>query len=138
MIPLTGWALCRSSTIEKSLSDYVAAYPHRLEDGLLPHPNEKVRERVFSDRRRLDVLLLDREGLPVIVECKRYQITVDDVRQLQRYLKRLRAETRKRLRGILVHGGARKLRSEVRRAARVKPVVELVQFRVDVEFSLSH
>jgi hypothetical protein len=42
---------------EKSLSDYIAAYPHRLEDGLLPHPNEKVRERVFADRQRLKAFL---------------------------------------------------------------------------------
>src|SRR5436853_34167 len=28
---------------ERSLSGYIAAYPHRLEDGLLQHPNEKVR-----------------------------------------------------------------------------------------------
>lgn len=28
----------------------------QIEDGLLPHPNSKTRERVFRDRTRLDVL----------------------------------------------------------------------------------
>jgi len=122
---------------ERSLSDYISAYPHRLEDGLLPHPNEKVRERVFSDRKRLDVLLLDREGIPVIVECKQHQPSTEDVRQLRGYVERLRAETGERARGILVHGGSTKLRSEVRRAARAEPRIELVQYRVEVGFSLS-
>jgi len=122
---------------ERSLSDYIAAYPHRLEDGLLPHPNERVRERVFADRKRLDVLLLDRNGVPVIVECKQHQPTVGDIDQLQHYLRRLHEETGQAPRGILVHGGARKLHAEVRRAARKKPVVELVQYRVEVDFSLS-
>ena len=55
---------------ERALADYIAAYPHHLEDGLVPHPDTKVREKVFSDRKRLDVLLLDRDERPVIVECK--------------------------------------------------------------------
>ena len=123
---------------ERSLSDYIGAYPHRLEDGLLPHPNEKVRERVFADHGRLDVLLLDRGGIPVIVECKQYQPSVKDIHQLQHYLQRLREETGKTPRGILVHGGSRKLRSEVRQAAEREPTVELVQYRVEVDFTLSH
>jgi hypothetical protein len=45
---------------ELALSGYIAAYPHRLEDGLLPYPNGKIRERVFADGSRLDVILLDR------------------------------------------------------------------------------
>jgi len=122
---------------ERSLSDYIAAYPHRLEDGLLPHPNEKVRERVFSDKSRLDVLLLDRDGLPVIVECKQHQPSVEDIKQLQHYLRRLKRETGKKSRGILVHGGARKLRRDVRLAANGEFTIELVQYRVGVEFSPS-
>jgi hypothetical protein len=122
---------------EKALSDYIGAYPHLLEDGLLPHPNKKVRERVFRDRSRLDVLLEDREKIAVIVECKQRQPSVDNVRQLQHYLKRFRREERQEARGILVHGGARKLREDVRRAARKKPLVELVQFSVGVDFSRS-
>lgn len=122
---------------EKSLSDYIAAYPHRLEDGLLPHPDKTVRERIFSDRKRLDVLLTDQNDKPVIVECKQNQPTVQDIQQLQHYLQKFKDEEDQEARGILVHGGARKLRREVRNAAKKKPKVELVQFSVGVDFSIS-
>jgi hypothetical protein len=133
----SNWVGLSEFPYEKALSDYIGAYPHLLEDGLLPHPNKKVRERVFRDRSRLDVLLEDRDKVAVIVECKQRQPSVDDVRQLQHYLKRFRREERQVARGILVHGGARKLREEVRRSARKKPIVELVQFSVGVDFSRS-
>lgn len=43
----TNWvSLLGSFRYEKALSDYIANYPNRLEDGLLPHPNSKIRERV--------------------------------------------------------------------------------------------
>lgn len=119
---------------EKSLSDFIAAYPHRLEDGLLRHPDDKVRERVFTDRGRADVLLLDRDEVPVIVECKQDAPDLDAIRQLRRYLERLRIETGRTPRGVLVHGGSNKLRDEVRREARRSPRIELVQYRVDVDF----
>jgi len=135
--PANWVGLLSQFSYEKSLSDYIAAYPHRLEDGLLPHPDKKIRERVFKDRGRLDVLLLDRESLPVIVECKQHQPTVGDIGQLQRYIRRFGHEEKQKARGILVHGGARKLRAEMRRAARREPIIELVQFRVGVDFSLS-
>jgi hypothetical protein len=133
----SNWESLSEFPYEKALSDYIGAYPHLLEDGLLPHPNKKVRERVFRDRKRLDVLLEDRDEIAVIVECKQRQPSVDNVRQLQHYLRRFRREEGQRARGILVHGGARKLRSDVRRAAVKKPTVELVQFSVDVGFSRS-
>src|SRR5215510_12685831 len=34
---------------EAALSGYIAAYPHHLEDELLPHPDAKIREKVFDD-----------------------------------------------------------------------------------------
>jgi hypothetical protein len=68
---------------EKSLSDYIAAYPHRLEDGLLPHPNKKIRERRFADGKRVDVLLTDQADKPVIVECKQGEPTVANIRQIR-------------------------------------------------------
>lgn len=123
---------------ERALSGYIAAYPHRLEDGLLPHPNKRIREYVFQDLSRSDVLLLDRNEVPVVVECKQGQPTIPDVEQLRRYLRRLQDETGQKARGILVHGGARKLRREVRMAANAKPQVEIVQYKVDVEFSRSN
>jgi Endonuclease NucS len=131
------WVSLFEFPYEKSLSDYIAAYPHRLEDGLLPHPNKKFRERVFKNGKRLDVLLEDRNEKPVIVECKQDGPTVSDVRQLQSYLSEFKNEEETEARGILVHGGARKLRPDVRQAARKRPRVELVQFTVEVNFSTS-
>jgi len=130
----SNWVGLSEFPYESALSDYIGAYPHLLEDGMLPHPNKKVRERVFRDRSRLDVLLEDRDGVPVIVECKQRQPSVENVRQLQHYLKEFQRAERQKVRGILVHGGARKLRSDVRRAAAKKPAVELVQFSVGVDF----
>lgn len=120
---------------ERALSGYIAAYPHRLEDGLLPHPNERIRERVFNDKSRLDILLSDRNGLPVVVECKQGAPTLGDLKQLRHYLKQLTKETNQIARGILVHGGSHKLRDEIRSAANEKPRIEIVQYKLDLEFS---
>ena len=119
---------------EKSLSDYIAAYPHRLEDGFSPYPDSKIRERTLSNGKRVDVLLLDRKDKPVIVECKQYSPSEADIEQLRGYLKKFHEQTGRRARGILVHGGARKLQDEVRDAASKNPSVELVQYRVEVDF----
>lgn len=135
--PANWVGLVSEFSYEKSLSDYISAYPYRLEDGLLPHPNKKVRERIFSDSKRLDVLLEDKNSNAVIVECKQNQPTVRDIEQLQHYLNKFKDEEGQEARGILVHGGARKLREEVRQAAKKKPTVELVQFSVRVDFSKS-
>lgn len=120
---------------ERALSGYIAAYPHRLEDGLLPHPNERVRERIFGDRSRLDVLLTDRRNVPVVVECKQGSPTIDHLRQIRNYMRLLRKETGISPCGILVHGGARKLPRDVALAALRKPEVEIVQYILDVNFA---
>lgn len=120
---------------ESALSGYIASYPHRLEDGLLPHPNQKVREKVFEDASRLDVLLIDRDEVPVIVECKQWQPSVGDIEQLRHYMKRLRTETGVQPRGILVHGGARKLRRDVQKAIAKAPGIEVIQYRLEVNFA---
>jgi len=121
---------------ERALADYIAAHPHHLEDALVPHPDSKVREKVFSDRKRSDVLLLDRDERPVIVECKQVAPTVKHLMQLRQYMKSLKKLTgRKDIRGILVHGGSRNLRDEVVKAARRDPVVEIVQHRLQVDFA---
>jgi hypothetical protein len=135
----TNWVgLLAHFKYEKALSDYIAAYPHHLEDGLVQYPNAKVREKVFTDRTRLDVLLLDRKERPVVVECKQGAPTTDNLKQLRGYMKLLRRETgRQVVRGILVHGGARKLLQEVLRAADVAPRVEIVHYRLQVEFTAS-
>lgn len=120
---------------EQALSEYVAAYPHRLEDGLLPHPNEKIRERVFQDGSRSDVLLTDRNETPVVVECKQGGPSVQHLKQIRNYMARLEQETGQTPRGILVHGGAKKLPSDVAEEAGRPPMVEIVQYTLDVDFS---
>jgi len=121
---------------EAALSDYMPAYAYHLEDGLLPHPDAKIREKVFSDRSRLDVLLIDRQDRPVVVECKRAAPSGADVAQLRHYLLRLSEETGLSPRGILVHGGARKLSDEVRAAAAKQPPIEIVRYELRVDFDL--
>lgn len=123
---------------ERALSGYIAAYPHRLEDGLLPYPNGKIRERVFEDGSRLDVILVDRDGIPVIVECKQGQPTVENLVQLRGYIQNLANETKTSARGILIHGGARKLRHDVEASARTFPKIEIIQYRLDVDFTPSN
>lgn len=122
---------------EGALSDYIASYPHHLEDGLLPHPNARIRELVFKDKSRLDVLLIDRAEQPVIVECKQYSPSVANIEQLRHYIRRLEKETGQKARGILVHGGSRKLSSDVIREAQRNPLVEVVCYRLEVEFASS-
>jgi hypothetical protein len=124
---------------EKALSDYIAAYPHRLEDGLFAYPDKRVRERVFRDRSRLDVLLIDRKNnTPVIVECKQGHPTSADLKQIRHYMALLREETDVPSRGILVHGGARKLRTDIAAEARKNPKVEIVKYSLNVDFASSN
>jgi hypothetical protein len=123
---------------ERALSDYIALYPHRLEDGLLIHPSEEIREKVFNDRKRADVLLLDKDSKPVIVECKQESPTVEDVRQLRHYIQCLKKETGECARPILVHGGARKLHRKARLEAKKFPRVEVIQYKLDVDFAPSY
>jgi len=122
---------------ERALSGYIAAYPHRLEDGLLPYPLERTRERLGRGKTRMDVLLIDESGTPVVVECKQDGPTLGHLRQLRAYMAQVREDTGRTPRGILVHGGARKLRDDVRRDARSRPSVDLVHHNLDVEFSRS-
>lgn len=120
---------------ERSLSDYIATYPHRLEDGLEPHPDAVVRERVFKDRTRLDVLLMDRDMRPVIVECKQDAPTAADVVQLSHYLDLLHRETgRVDVRGLLVHGGSRRAHASAMKAAAQDARIQLVFHDLRVEF----
>ena len=55
--------------------------------------------------------------------------------QLRHYLRKYREETGQDARGILVHGGTRKLSDAVRKAATKKPLVEIVQYKLDVDFA---
>ena len=122
---------------EKALSDYIGTYPNRLEDGLLPYPYRKTRENRFEDGSRSDVLLVDRSNRAVVVECKQHSPSVDDIKQLRRYMKRLRGKTGKDPRGILVHGGAPKILREVISEAKKGPQVEIISYSIEVNFRKS-
>jgi hypothetical protein len=50
-------------------------------------------------------------------------------------MRRLHAETGIAPRGILVHGGARKLRPDVAMMAGKEPELEIVQYALDVDFT---
>ena len=104
----------------------------------MPHPNSKIRERVFKDKTRLDVLLIDRDNIPVIVECKQHSPSIEAISQLRHYIKCLSDETDQKARGILVHGGARKLRPEIKEEARQEPSVEIVRYKLEVDFTPSY
>jgi hypothetical protein len=134
----TNWVrLWSNFDYERALSGYIAAFPHRLEDGLLPYPLERTRERLGTGRTRMDVLLIDESGKPVVVECKQDAPNLGHLKQLRGYMSKIAKDTGKAPRGILVHGGARRLRSEVRREADRHPKIELVQHNLDVVFSRS-
>lgn len=127
---------------ERALSEYISASPHLLEDGLVPYPSAAARELVFPDQTRLDVLLLDRRNNIVIVECKQGAPTIKNIEQLRGYMHnaekiRTGLKVGRNVRGILVHGGSRKLSADVRRESRRSPRIELVQFSVTVGFTCS-
>lgn len=124
---------------ERSIADYIAAYPHKLEEGLLPHPSKEIREKVFSDKTRLDVFLIDSNNTPVVVECKQYAPTVSHIDQLIGYIDHLKndIENVDEIRGLLVHGGAKKLHPSVAEYADQKNV-EIIQYTVGVNFNRSY
>ncbi len=128
---------------ERAISEYINAFPHLLEDGLRPYPSVvKTREHAFSDKRRSDVLLLDRQGRLVIVECKQNSPSEADVNQIRHYMMMACKEifgskSKTAVRGILVHGGSRKIPDAVMQLAIAPPPIELVRFAVNVDFASS-
>jgi len=122
---------------EQAISDFIAQHPHMLEDGMTPYPSKQVRERVFHDRSRSDVLLIDKNGKTVVVECKQGTPTIDAIKQLRGYLRNALQEGqigRSQLRGVLVYGGRGRVSREVLRACAKSPKVELVSYNLNVTF----
>lgn len=119
---------------ERSLSDFIATYPHRLQDDLMPFPSAKVRENAFPDMTRSDVLLIDGKGTPVVVECKQGAPTLEHVRQLRRYMKHVRKITGQKPNGILVHGGAANSNDEVMRETAHDHSLKIVRYSLHVDF----
>jgi hypothetical protein len=122
---------------ERALSDYIAKYPGRLKAGLELYPNQKVREKVLRYGSRADVLLRDSDGKPVIVECKRESPGQEAVRQLRRYISRMKTKPGEQAGGILAHGGARTVDEKVWREGAGRPHVEFFHYKFDVDFSPS-
>jgi hypothetical protein len=127
---------------ERAISEYINSFPHLLQDGLRPYPSLKTREFVFSNKRRSDVLLLDRDARLVIVECKQGAPCKEDINQLRHYMTLARNEilkpgSKRMIRGILVHGGSRKVEDAVMKFAAITPIVELIRYAVDVDFASS-
>jgi RecB family endonuclease NucS len=121
---------------EQALSDYIANYPHYLEENLTPFPNSKIRERLFKDKTRADVLLIDKYNIPVIVECKQNAPTKEDIEQLKKYLRHLSKELGQKPRGILVHGGSPKLSTGVLKNIRGYKI-DIINYKLDIEFRKS-
>jgi len=124
---------------ERSLSEYIASYPDMLKPGLVPYtsqriPIKKIREYVFQDRSRADVLLRDGDAKPVVVECKQGSPDEQAIGQVRRYIKRLKDKTREQASGILVHGGARIVDKKVWIEAKKFPRVEIIHYDLKVEF----
>jgi RecB family endonuclease NucS len=122
---------------EKAISDYIANFPHHLEDGLIPYPDSKVREKVFIDRSRSDVLLIDRYDVPVIIECKQDSPTESDLIQLRSYMDNFQKETEIKPRGILVHGGSQKLNPRIHELIQKENDIEIMSYKVDIDFKRS-
>lgn len=131
------WVSLHSTfNLEKALSDYIAMHPHRLSDDLITHPSLPVREYRVSDRSRIDVVLQDSQGVPVLVECKQNGAESDHIRQLSRYMEdfKLRHSTMSDPKGILVHGGSRKPSPDVQCLVD-KNKIFLVHHELRVDFS---
>lgn len=127
-------SLLSSFAYEKALSDFIATFPHRLEDGLGVHPTKKIREHRFSDGTRADVVLVDRADRPVVVECKRGNPSPGDVKQLARYMRHIEQMSKSKVRGFLVHGGARKLGDDVTASLKNHRAIEVIRYRLEVDF----
>ena len=55
---------------ERFLSDFIGTVPQHLADELQPYPWDKIREKLFANGPRSDVLLEDEKGMPVVVMQK--------------------------------------------------------------------
>jgi hypothetical protein len=131
-------SLLSTFAYERSISEYIAAFPHRLEDGLRPYPDQKAHQFVFGDQKRADALLVDALDRTVVVECKQGGPSIQALDQVRGYVKRAAKaglDRGKAIRAVLVHGGAARVPSEISDAAGLHIPVELVSYRVSVSFT---
>jgi len=84
------------SGTEAEMHDYIEANPEALEEGLRVVEHERETKYGF-----VDFYAVDGDGVPVVVEVKRIQATLNHVDQLKRYVG-LYDETNDAVRGMLV------------------------------------
>jgi hypothetical protein len=128
-------ALAGRFKMETALSDYLSIHPQRLEAGMIAFPSVEVREFTFPDRTRADVILQDRMGRVVIVECKQGAPTMGDLGQVIEYRKQFKKQFPefKEPRALLVHGGSGRVIPEIAAKAE-RDEVELIYFELQVTF----
>lgn len=99
--------------IHKALTDLLSPIPERAEE-------VNVAEAVNDNA--------------VVVECKQGAPTLQNIEQLRGYVKHVRKLTRKKTRGILVHGGAASLSKEVRKKLSRDRTLKIVRYSLNVDF----
>lgn len=132
-------SLSAAFNLETALSGYIAVHPHRLEDGMIGYPSLPTTELRFPDGTRADVVLQDRDGRIVVVECKQGAPSEAALRQVDGYRQHLRDRLPdyQEPRAMIVHGGSRRVASAVAaEASRLN--IELVYFELQVNFVDSH
>ena len=86
--------------IEKDLENFIEKNPRLIGESL------KIKARQFyTPRGRIDLLLEDPDGTPVIVELKIDKIGREAINQLRRYMDWINNDTHRKSRGILVCKG---------------------------------
>lgn len=123
---------------ESPAKEYIAALlgadPTLIGEGLRRWPSTKVAERVLGKGSRANILLMEKNGAPVVVECIDRIPEADDVRRVHRCLELARKETSIKARGILVHDGVAQLRPETVRELKKGPAVELASCSMSIDF----
>jgi RecB family endonuclease NucS len=89
-------ATYRESGTEAEMHSYIEATPEELEAGLRIVEHERETKYGF-----VDFYAVDADGVPVVVEVKRIQATLNHVDQLKRYVS-LYEQTNEEVRGMLV------------------------------------
>jgi RecB family endonuclease NucS len=124
----TDGATYEESGTEAEMHEYIESNPEVLEADLRIVEHERESKYGF-----IDFFARDAEGVPVVVEVKRIQATLNHFDQLQRYVS-LYEGTNEKVRGMLVAPSASE---RVRRALRDNDLefVELAEFETDAKGS---
>ncbi|MFH1917357.1 MAG: endonuclease NucS [Nanoarchaeota archaeon] len=82
---------------EREMSDFLYGHPELVEEGFTPLSREEHTKYGF-----IDLFGYDRNGVLVVVECKRYRADLSAVTQLRRYVEKIKAAKGiERVRGII-------------------------------------